>query len=155
MAGSENFKLKYHPDFPVVTIVEATPGRLVTAQQLEGQGLVAPAEPLPSAPAREASIPFRNSRTRRPEIWPSYQRCLDGAPPARSHPGKDRSHADFVWCMTAIDWGFSVEATAERLVEESTRARDKGKEYALVTACSAASAVEHNRSRGGQGHRRA
>lgn len=155
LAGTQNFKVRYYPDFPVVELVEGMPGRLVTTQQLEGQGLVAPAEPAPSSPARDPSPPFRVSRNRRPEIWPSYQRCLDGVPAARNHRGNDRSTADFVWCLTAIDWGFSVEATAERLLEESAKARDKGKDYALVTARNAASAVEHNRSRGGQGHRRA
>ena len=65
------------------------------------------------------------------------------------------SASDFVWCMTAIDWGFGVEATADKLLEESARARLKGKDYALVTARNAATAVEKNQSRGGQGHRRA
>lgn len=155
LAGTQNFKVKYYLDFPTVAIVEGVPGRIVTTQQLEGQGLVAPAEPAPTAPPKEPSLPFRVSRNRRPEIWPSYQRSLDDAPPAKSHPGPDRSHADFVWCMTAIDWGFGVEATADKLMQESARARLKGRGYALVTARNAETAVEHNRSREGQGHRRA
>jgi hypothetical protein len=57
--------------------------------------------------------------------------------------------------MTAIDWGFSVEATADKLMEESAKARDKGNDYALVTARNAEAAVERNRSRGGQGRQRA
>jgi hypothetical protein len=60
--------------------------------------------------------------------------------------------ADFVFCMTAIDWGFGVEATAERLLEESSRAREKGPDYALLTARNARLAVEKNR--GGQGRSR-
>lgn len=79
LAGTENFKLKYYPDFPRVAIAEAAPGRTVSAEQLKALGLVAPPEPV-----KEPLIPFRASRRGRPEIWPSYQRCLDGAPAARA-----------------------------------------------------------------------
>jgi hypothetical protein len=157
LAGTENFKLKYHPDFPRVAIVEGAPGRTVTTQQLEGQGLVAPVEPAAEpAPATQRQSSFRVSRRERTTgTWPCYQRCVDGAPGARNHRGSDRSTADFVWCMTAIDWGFSVEATADKLMEESAKARDKGNDYALVTVKNAEAAVERNRSRGGQGRQRA
>jgi len=154
LAGSENFKVKYYPDFPRVAIVEAVPGRMVTTQQLEGQGLVASPEPVPEAlPPTERHSPFRASRNRRQDTWPSYEVALHRAPAATNHQGPDRSMADFVWCMTAIDWGFSVEATADKLLEESAKARDKGKDYALVTARNAAAAVEKNRA--GQGYLRA
>jgi len=33
-----------------------------------------------------------------------------------------------MWCMTCIDWGFTVEATAEKLMEESGKAREKGRD---------------------------
>jgi hypothetical protein len=148
LAGTENFKLKYYPDFPRVAIVEGAPGRTVTAEQLQALGLVARPEP-----AKEPLIPFRASRQGRPEMWPSYQRCLDGAPAARHHNGHDRSMADFVWCMTSIDWGFGVEATADKLLEESSRAREKGRDYALLTARNARLEVEKNRE--GQGRSRA
>ncbi|MGA7238858.1 MAG: DNA-primase RepB domain-containing protein [Bryobacteraceae bacterium] len=154
LAGTENFKAKYYPDFPRVAIVEGVPGRIVTTEQLESLGLVAAPDPVAAAPAKESRTDsFRLSRRGRPETWPSYQRCLDRAPLARHHKGPDRSTADFVWCMTAIDWNFSVEATADRLMEESTRARERGKDYALVTARNAATAVE--KKRGGEGQRRA
>jgi hypothetical protein len=148
LAGTENFKVKYHPDFPVVAIAEAAPGRIVTVEQLEGLGLVSPPEP-PMEPLPS----FRASPRGRPQIWPSYQVSLAGAPPARSHKGPDRSMADFTWCMTAIDWGFGIEATAERLLQESARARDKGRDYALLTARNARREVEKNRA--GQGRSRA
>jgi hypothetical protein len=45
LAGTENFKLKYYPAFPAVAIVEAVPGHIVAAEQLERLGLVAPPEP--------------------------------------------------------------------------------------------------------------
>ena len=44
LAGTENFKAKYSPNYPVVTIVEAHPGRVMTPEQLESLGLVAAAE---------------------------------------------------------------------------------------------------------------
>lgn len=149
LAGTENFKLRYHPDFPRVAIVEAVPGRTVTAEQLESLGLVAAAP----EPVNEPLPPFRASRNNRLRSWPSYQRALERAPPARNHKGRDRSMADFVWCMTAIDWGFSIEGTAEKLLEESAKARDKGRDYALQTARNAHTEVEKNRA--GQGYSRA
>lgn len=145
LAGTENFKLKYHPDFPKVAIAEAVPGRVMTAEQLDALGLVSPPEPC---------VAFRGSSGKgRPEIWPSYRVSLDGAPLARHHKGHDRSLADFTWCMTAIDWGHGIEATAERLLLESIRAHQKGRDYALLTARNARREVEKNR--GGQGRSRA
>jgi hypothetical protein len=35
--------------------------------------------------------------------------------------GRDRTRADFTWCMRAIDWGWGVEETAERLMELSAK----------------------------------
>lgn len=40
--------------------------------------------------------------------------------------------------MTAIDWGWSVDATADRLTEESAKAQENGERYALDTALNAA-----------------
>jgi hypothetical protein len=44
--------------------------------------------------------------------------------------------------MTAIDWGWSIEETARRLLQESTKAQENGEKYALTTARNAAAAVE-------------
>ena len=42
-------------------------------------------------------------------------------------------------CMTAIDWGFGVEETARRLMEElESKASERGENYALETAGHAA-----------------
>ena len=49
--------------------------------------------------------------------------------------------------MIAIDWGWGVEETAARLLQESGKARENGEPYALRTARSAAAAVER---RGGR-----
>ena len=47
--------------------------------------------------------------------------------------------------MTAITWGWSVDDTAARLMEESTKAQANGKAYAELTARNAALAVERRR----------
>ena len=50
--------------------------------------------------------------------------------------------------MTGISWGHGIEETAERLMEESGKARENGEPYALLTARNAAAAVErHEHSR--------
>ena len=144
VAGSLNFKDKYAPNFPRVAIREARAGHLTSAAELERLGLVAPPEefaPLSVPPAR--SIPGGN------RTWPSYAHALDGAPLDSEGRGPDRSRADFVWCMTAITWGFGIDETAERLIAESTKARANGKGYAVLTARNAALAVEHRKRRPG------
>jgi hypothetical protein len=47
------------------------------------------------------------------------------------------------WYLT---WGFDVDATAARLIEESSKARANGKGYAEATARNAAAAVERSPS---------
>ena len=65
------------------------------------------------------------------------------------------SLADYNWCMTAIDWGWSVEDTAAKLPEvnekaaERVRVNDKG--YPLVTAQNAAAVVAKNDLKRGRG----
>jgi hypothetical protein len=140
IAGSLNFKDKYAPNFPRVVIREARAGQLTSAAELERLGLVAPPEdhtPLP--PPRAPAMAGSNRR------WPSYSQALDGAPLDSEGHGPDRSRADFVWCMTAITWGFGVDETAVRLIEESSKARTAGKAYAELTARNAAVAVERRR----------
>ncbi|MGA7315942.1 MAG: hypothetical protein WBX22_18440 [Silvibacterium sp.] len=70
--------------------------------------------------------------------------------------GPDRSMADFTWCMTAIDWGWSIEEAARKLPEVSERSRqrvqqlrDKG--YPLITAQNAAAEVARNDLKRGRG----
>jgi hypothetical protein len=141
VAGSLNFKDKYAPAFPRVALRQANLGRTTTAAELEQLGLVAepePAPPLRTPPAR--ARPGPGSRK-----WPSYARCMDGAPLNHGETGPDISRADFVWCMTAIDWGWSVDDTAARLMEESAKARANGESYAVLTARNAAAAVERRR----------
>jgi hypothetical protein len=144
ISGSLNFKDKYAPAFPRVAIREAWAGRRTSADELERLGLVAAPDvfaPLPVTPARPAS----NRK------WPNYGMCLDGAPLNSEGDGPDTSRADFVWCMTAITWGFGVNDTAEQLMEESEKAKANGKSYAELTARNAALAVERRRHGGSRG----
>jgi hypothetical protein len=142
VAGSLNFKAKYAPDFPRVAIGEVNAGRKATAAGLEQLGLVAAPE-APARPLPAASRSYARADRRR---WPDYARCVEGAPLNSERNGPDISRADFVWCMTAISWGWSVDETAARLIEESAKARDNGEGYADITARNAATAVERGRS---------
>ena len=144
VAGILNFKDKYAPHFPRVAIRQVNAGRITTAAELDRLGLVAPEDavvrPLPS-PRRARSSPGARK-------WPSYERCLEGAPPSQSSPGETRhSIADFTWCLIAADWGWNVDEIATRLLEESTKARDNGPAYALKTATRAAEAAAQNTAR--------
>jgi hypothetical protein len=133
-AGSLNFKTKYAPAFPLVTITHTNAGNIVSGAALEQAGLVtAPEQP----PARASRVsPYRGRRK-----WPSYERCLQGAPPVHQGDRPDVSRADFTWAMTAIDWGWPVDDTAKRLLEVSPNARENREAYALATAQNAAAAV--------------
>ena len=155
LAGTQNWKVKYLPDPPEVTILEAHPGRIMAPAQLESLGLLAPVEqeaPILSAPRRVSPAQFRH---RFEKVWPDYARSLAGAPPSLQGNGPDRSMADFTWCMTAIDWGWSIEDTAAQLVEVSEKARERARcgdeGYALITAQNAAAAVERNNRKRGRG----
>lgn len=141
IAGHPNFKSKYAPSFPTVEITISNPGRIVTRAELETSGFVAPPEPAQKTPVRVS--PTYTGRRK----WPSYQRCVRSAPPA--HGGElrpDISRADFAWCMTAIDWGWSIEDTAARLLQESAKAQENGESYAITTAQNAAAAVERRKA---------
>ena len=158
VAGTSNYKRKYEPDFPMVRISASAPGRIVTKERLEQMGLVAAPEPevaIPSFTARSSHAKTGGPHFRREKVWPDYARSLAGAPPRLHGNGPDRSMADFAWCMTAIDWGWSIEDTAAKLVEVSERARErvqrKDQGYALITAQNAAAAVERNDRKRGRG----
>ena len=129
IAGSYNYKTKYAPDYPLVSIVTAQPGLIVTPDELDALGVVAAAKPMPPP------LPFvaSNDPSPRTAKWPSYARCLEGAAIGSSGNPK-RTSADFTWCKIAISWGHSIEATAERLMQESTKAQENGEAYALKTA---------------------
>jgi hypothetical protein len=152
LAGSENWKVKYLPNPPVVTILEAHPGRIMTPAQLEALGLLAGRAPEQSSSVVELHPHRARLSQDRERQWPDYQRCLLGAPRSNSGDGPDRSLADFFWCKMAAQRGWSIEETAHKLVQvsekaqERARCRDEG--YARVTAENAAAAAERGRKRG-------
>ncbi len=140
VSGSFNFKDKYAPSFPRVETVHCRPGLVVTRSDLEALGVVAPPEI--SQPPRRAS--HRQSGRK---AWPSYERCVQNAPPARGSDRPDISRADFTFALLSIDWGWSIEDTAARLMQESSKAKENGEAYALRTAQNAAAAIERRGAR--------
>jgi hypothetical protein len=141
IAGSLNFKEKYAPDFPRVQLTHTRPGLIVTKSRLETLRLVARPEVFPAGS-------FRASLTRTGvRKWPSYQRCIDGAPLNHEGTGPDRSRADFVWSKIALEWGWSTEETIAKLREESPKARVREERYAVKTVQEAAAAIERNSGR--------
>ena len=141
VSGSLNFKEKYAPAFPCVETVHIGPGKIAKQADLEALGVVAQPEKTDSAAIH---ISRRRPATRG---WPNYQRCVDNAPPARSGDRPDISRADLTFCLLAIDWGWSVEETAARLLEESGKAQEEGEPYAIRTARNAAAVVERRGER--------
>jgi hypothetical protein len=85
IAGVENFKLKYSPDYPMVTITHAAPGRVMTPERLQEMGLLAEPEPV------KISAPPRVSADFYDRPWPSYQITISRTRPKRDGSGPDRS----------------------------------------------------------------
>jgi hypothetical protein len=143
IAGSVNFKSSYAPNFPRVEIVHAAPGQVTTRAALESLSILAEPKPQRPAPVRVSLV---SSGVRK---WPSYRKCLEHplTPRNQKGDGPDRSRADFTWCKTALEWGirsgrpWSEEEVAARLMLESEKAHERGQDYALQTARSAAAAV--------------
>jgi hypothetical protein len=149
IAGSLNFKTKYAPDFPLVEIAWAKPGSMTTMAVLEKAHLIAPEPPLPPASVPRSDLPARPAAAGRQ--WPNYQRALSGAP-LKGDGSRDRSLADFMFCKWAIERGWSIDETAEKLAEVSAKAQERIRikadaGYALLTARNAAAAIERERGR--------
>jgi hypothetical protein len=141
IAGSFNFKDKYAPNFPRVTLRETRNGRMTSAAELDRLGLVAPPEEF--TPVSPALPPINGGRP-----WPSYAKALACAPLNRAGTVPARSRADYWWGFLAIAWGHGIAETAELLLQESSKARfmeNRCKGYALMTAENAAAAVERRR----------
>ena len=152
IAGTENFKPKYAPEFPKVTIVETHPGRVMTPAQLEELGLLAPPEPVKAVPLKFTRQAERASgKTRQ---WPSYEMSLAGAPPAQDGTGPDRSKADFWFSYLALQRGWSAEDTEAKLLEVSEKARERERlgdtGYVHVTVTNAAAWLERSRQQRGR-----
>jgi hypothetical protein len=134
VAGTLNYKHKYEPDFPVVAIEQAHPGRTVTQAQLQQLGLLAPEHAAPAAPLRVFRQPFDKE-------WPDYEFYLSKAPRNHADTGPDVSRADFFWSMLAAQRGFSIDAIAQRLMQLSAKAQENGELYARLTATNATATV--------------
>ena len=141
IAGSLNFKSKYAPVFPRVDITHTNPGNVTSMAALEQAGFVAAREE-PKPPRPPAADRFTGKGRHSRKKWPSYAMCLQHAPMTHGEDRPDTSRADFTWCRTAIEWGWSKEATASRLLELSEKARENGERYAVLTATRAAESVE-------------
>lgn len=147
VAGTENFKVKYGPNFPTVTLVETHPGRILTREQLEGLGLLAAPDPV-----SEKTVSFTprihqtHEKTRH---WPSYEMSLAQAPPSNGGSGPDRSRADFWWCYLALQRKWRIEDTEAKLLEVSEKARERVRigdpGYVHQTVINAAAAVERGK----------
>jgi hypothetical protein len=152
VAGTSNYKRKYEPELPTVTIQSSSPGRTMTPAQLESMGLAAAAEAVPVLTSvTPARVSRRSEAAIRARKWPDYARSLQSAPQNQSDTGPDTSRADFTWCITALDWGFDVPETTAKLMEVSAKAKENGPRYAALTAQNAAAAVERNSLKRGRG----
>jgi hypothetical protein len=157
IAGSRNFKTKYGPDsktaraigyaYPMIEIVHANPSNVISGTVLERAGFVADREE--SRPALSAdSRPKTSNGTGSRKKWPSYDYCVKHAPMCHGDERPDISRADFTWCRTAIEWGWSKEETAARLMQFSSKAKENGERYAILTATNAAASVDRQPYRG-------
>lgn len=142
IAGSFNFKSKYGPEFPRLQITQSAAGRKTTPAALESAGLLAAPQPPPRV-SNQIAPQYRG-----PRRWPDYARNLARAPLKRKPNGEmgpDVSNADFVWSITALDWGWSAADVAAKLGELSEKAPE-WKPYAALTVEKAAAALAHNRA---------
>jgi hypothetical protein len=149
IAGSLNFKKKYAPSFPVITVSQVSEGRVTTTAALQEAGLIAEAvEPQPPASVPPQIGSARPAAGRR---WPDYQQSLKGAPLKHDGCGPDRSLADFMWCKWSVERGWDIVEIVAKLLEVSEKAQERARRaddgYALLTARNATAAVERERGR--------
>jgi hypothetical protein len=149
LAGTENFKLDYFPDFPVVTIEQAVAGRVMTQSMLQEMGLLA--GPKPSLVGAVKKYAPHRASPKGERRWPSYEMSLAGAPLNAKGTGPNRSDADFWWCKLAAQRAFSVEEIAAELPNVSQKARERIRDgdpgYVTKTAENGAAAAARGRQR--------
>lgn len=139
LAGTFNFKGKYAPHFPRIALTRIDHGRLTTVEALESMALLAPPEPVRPLSLFDVNRRWPGDRRR----WPSYDFCVERAPLSYDKKGPDTVRADFVWCMTALNWGWNRQETAHQLLQLSEKAQRNGARYAEKTVERAAGAVAH------------
>jgi len=124
IAGSRNFKPKYAPSYPVVTLLAYSPRRITGRSNLEALDLVAkPREQLHV----KATMPPRTMS----KAWPCYKLSLERAP-KKADGTPDRSRADFAFALTALSWGKPPSEVIERLAASSARAPEWRDSYAWM-----------------------
>jgi hypothetical protein len=144
IAGSLNFKLKYAPNFPRVRITKVNAGYMTTTSALEKAGLMMRVEET-KPPARKKC--YKSS------VWPSYEKCLAGAPLTEKGDRPDISRVDYLWCRIAYQWGRSREEIAQELSKLSDCARIDGAGYVKRTVNRAADRVDQETGRSQRGIR--
>ena len=115
LAGSPNCKPKYAPDYPMVLIDGAPGGRV---QPDDVTDLLGPSR-------RFVQAPPSVSTGKGFQGWPDYSFCLEHA--WRGEGGKiDRSAADQLWCLCAVQGGYHDEKLLrQKLLEVSEKAREE------------------------------
>ena len=140
VAGSLNFKEKYAPKYPSVSILYADSSRApISEAEFVQLGLLSDLTLKANRQCGGYQPPL--CAQSRPKAWPSYQRCLEGATRTRDGKRLDISRVDFTWCVIAADWGWNAQEVATRLMQESPKAQEMGDRYALLTAERASAVV--------------
>ena len=149
IAGSQNIKPSYAPNFPIVQVASVRAGKTVTVAELNAAGLIA--SPDSVTPARSVQRPAMLHQVNPSLRFPDYERFLRGAP-MNSEGKPDRSMADFMFCVLAGRMGRTRDQIAGKLMEVSSKAQEraaKGDEgYSIITADNALATVERDRALG-------
>jgi hypothetical protein len=153
LAGSLNVKEKHRrPDgsFPRVQLASVKHDHLASIDELDADGLLADLPITPplsqtqsilatsTPPLSAASRPQR----RRVRRAPSYEHCIGSV--RRKEGGEiDRSAVDYLFAVTCLDWGFSLEQTVNLLRLHSPKANERSDDYADRTVLRAHREITH------------
>jgi hypothetical protein len=136
LPGALNAKEKHKATFgeyPRVRLVYRALGRVVTPEELERAGLLAPAEEKPTAKA-----PPHFTSSSLPDHFPDFNEYLNRKW-LDSEKRPDRSSAEIAWCCAALRKGFPKHMVADELRRVSLKAKGRRDSYVEKTVDSAAS----------------
>jgi hypothetical protein len=115
VAGTTNYKCKHDPDFPKSPFWIPSPAVLSTPAHLEASGLVAEPEPRKTGDGRPLPVSRGHEKAVRTRTLAGLS-ATPGSGSAQSRQYRPGSQASrFVRCITALDWGYSTEETANKL----------------------------------------
>jgi hypothetical protein len=77
--------------------------------------------------------------------WPDYYRCVLGAPADHGNTGPHISRADFFWAKVAAQRNHGPDEIRAKLLVLSSKAKENGMRYTLLTAQNAVAATERRR----------